>query len=119
MAIGNLANRFGIPVLIPGGRFNARMLRDHFKRQQSAEHEVTVNALRYISRNTTLPPRARIEAQLQMAAMPNYTKIMSTKNRCTLSGRGRAVFRAFRLNRFTFRQLARAGKLSGVIRAMW
>lgn len=119
MAIGNVAKRFGVPVKIPGGYFNGRMLRDHFKRQLAAEKEVEVSALRFIARNTTLPLRARIQAQLQLAAMPKSNHVQMALNRCTLTGRGRAVMLAFRLNRFIFREHAKKGWLSGVVRGMW
>lgn len=80
----------------------ARSLRDLAKRVASAEAEPLRQALRYISRNTTLAPRARAQAQLQLGNMPSNTRITQVKNRCVETGRGRGVFRDFRLCRVCF-----------------
>ena len=88
---------------VPGGEYvKTKMVRDNFKRQMFAENETTRNALRYISRNTTLPMRARIEAQLQLASMPNYTRYTQVKDRCIESGYARSVISDFRLCRVSF-----------------
>ncbi|GEQ69115.1 hypothetical protein JCM33374_g2786 [Metschnikowia sp. JCM 33374] len=98
---------------------NARVIRDQFKRLQYAEHEVTRKALKYIARNTELPAKARLEAQLQLTAMPHYTSITQIKNRCVASGHSRAVISDFKLNRTAFRERARAGQIPGVTKASW
>lgn len=56
-------------------------------------------ALRYIIRNTTLPQRARAQAQLQLSQMHCYTRFTQIKNRCIEGGKGRGVFRHFRMAR--------------------
>lgn len=85
---------------VPGGEYpKTRMVRDNFKRSMVAQEEVTRTALRYIARNTTLPQRARIQAQIQLAAMPNYTRATQIKNRCVESGYARSVLSEFRLCR--------------------
>ncbi|ODQ68471.1 hypothetical protein NADFUDRAFT_81428 [Nadsonia fulvescens var. elongata DSM 6958] len=95
------------------------IMRDHVKRHNFADQEVTTRALKYIARNTELPMRARMEAQLQLVSMPNYTRFTQVKNRCILSGKGKGVFRDFRLCRFLFRTEALKGNLPGVKRASW
>lgn len=86
--------------MIPGGEYvKTKMLRDNFKRQMFAENETTRTALRYISRNTTLPMRARIEAQLQLAGMPSYTRYTQVKDRCVESGYARSIIKEFRVSR--------------------
>lgn len=77
----------------------ARNLRDLAKRVAAAENEPLRQALRYISRNTTLAPRARAQAQLQLSDMPSNTRINQVKNRCVETARGRGVFRDFRICR--------------------
>lgn len=111
--------RFPIKTKLPPGFLNARVIRDNFKRQQVAENEITVKALKYISKNTTLPPRARIEAQLQLSAMPNYTRMTQIKNRCVETGHSRFVLSDFRLCRTQFREMAKAGDLPGVKKGIW
>ena len=39
--------------------------------------------------------------------------------RSMVTGRGRAVYRKFRLSRIAFRELAHAGQLPGVHKASW
>ena len=112
--------RFPVKVELPKHSYlNGRVIRDHFKRVQYAEHEVTRNALRYIARNTELPARARVEAQLQLASMPKYTSYCQINNRCVSSGNVHSVNSDFKLNRTTFRDMARAGLIPGVRKASW
>lgn len=59
-------------------------------------------ALRYMIRNTTLPPRVRAEAQLQLSQMHCYTNPTQIRNRCILGGKGRGVLRDFKLSRVGF-----------------
>ena len=96
-----------------------RNLRDMAKRVAAAEAEPLRQALRYISRNTTLPGRARAQASLQLGNMPAKTRINTVKNRCTETGRGRGIFRDFRLCRYQFRLKALDGELPGVKKASW
>lgn len=97
----------------------ARNLRDMAKRVAAAEAEPLRQALRYIARNTTLQPRARAQAQLQLSNMPAKTRINQVKNRCVETGRGRGIFRDFRLCRYQFRLQALDGELPGVKKASW
>lgn len=101
---------------------NARVLRDQMKREAFAENEQLRQALRYlhsflphsipssqrltpdaqnryISQNTTLPPRQRASAQLQLTTMHAHTRSTQFKNRCIVGGKGRGVFRDFRMAR--------------------
>ncbi|KAL5343427.1 hypothetical protein BJX70DRAFT_393991 [Aspergillus crustosus] len=102
-----------------GGFVNARIIRDHTKRKVFEQNEPERQALRYIIRNTTLPQRARAQAQLQLAQMHAYTRPTQIKNRCVAGGIARFVFRDFRLARFQFRMQALAGELPGVKKASW
>ncbi|ONH64696.1 Ribosomal protein S14, mitochondrial [Cyberlindnera fabianii] len=113
------AFRFPVKFQLPTSYTNARVIRDHFKRQQAAEHEVTTQALKYIARNTALPARARLEAQLQLTTMPNYTRMTAVKDRCVSSGHARGVIKQFRTNRYQFREMALAGELPGVRKGSW
>ncbi|KAK0759451.1 hypothetical protein N5P37_007639 [Trichoderma harzianum] len=97
----------------------ARTIRDHTKRKVFEEHEAERQALRYVIRNTTLPPRTRATAQLQLSQMHCYTRPTQIRNRCIMGGQGRGVLRAFKMTRFNFRMEAMAGNLPGVKRASW
>jgi ribosomal protein S14 len=56
-------------------------------------------------RNTSLPGRVRVQAQLQLAQMHPYTRPTQIKNRCVDSGTARSVFRDFRINRVSIHAL--------------
>ncbi|CAG8175039.1 unnamed protein product [Penicillium salamii] len=101
------------------GFVNTRVLRDDKKRQVFAKYEVQRQALRYAVRNTSLPARVRVQAQLELAESHSYTRSTTIKNRCVASGTARSVFRDFKLNRYQFRLQALAGELPGVRKASW
>ncbi|KAK8155024.1 mitochondrial 40S ribosomal protein MRP2 [Phyllosticta citrichinensis] len=98
---------------------NIRNIRDHTKRKTFAEFEPQRQALRYIIRNTTLPPRIRAQAQLELTQMHAYTRPTQIKNRCIMGGRGRGIMSDFRLSRYQFRFQALKGNLPGVKKASW
>lgn len=112
--------RFPEKFAIPKHSFiNTRVIRDQWKRVQFEKHEVARLALKYIARNTELPARARIEAQLQLALMPLYTAYNQIHDRCVASGNSKSVISDFKLNRTAFRNRARAGLIPGVKVASW
>ncbi|PHH84318.1 hypothetical protein CDD83_2121 [Cordyceps sp. RAO-2017] len=96
-----------------------RIVRDHTKRKVFEQFETERQALRYIVRNTTLTPRMRAEAQLQLTKMHCYTRPTQIRNRCIMGGRGRGVMSDFKMTRFNFRAEAIAGNIPGVKRASW
>lgn len=111
--------RFPQAVPIPSGFINTRVIRDNFKRQMFQQHEVTSRALKFIARNGALPQKVRLEAQVQLSSMPNYTRGNQLKGRCVDTGRARGVLRDFRLCRYQFRMQAREGLLPGVRKGVW
>ncbi|KAL2166932.1 hypothetical protein VTG60DRAFT_1929 [Thermothelomyces hinnuleus] len=96
-----------------------RVIRDHSKRKAFEAAEAERQALRYIVRNTTLPARTRATAQLQLTQMHCYTRPTQIRNRCILGGKGRGIFRDFKMSRYNFRLQALAGNLPGVKKASW
>ncbi|MBE3049075.1 hypothetical protein IMZ48_42560 [Candidatus Bathyarchaeota archaeon] len=67
-------------------------------------------ALRYIIRNTTLAPRVRAEAQLQLSQMHCYTRGTQVRNRCILGGKTRGILRDFKMSRVSLRVRRGRGK---------
>jgi ribosomal protein S14 len=63
-------------------------------------------ALRYLIRNTTLPQSVRSKAQLQLSRMHCYTRGTQIRNRCTMGGVARGVFRDFRMARVSLVHLS-------------
>ncbi|KAK8099280.1 mitochondrial 37S ribosomal uS14m domain-containing protein, partial [Apiospora kogelbergensis] len=102
-----------------GSFVNTHVIRDHTKRKTYALFEPERQALRHIIRNTTLPPRTRAEAQLQLTQMHCYTRPTQIRGRCLMGGKGRGIFRDFKLSRYNFRMQALEGNLPGVRKASW
>ncbi|KAK4539837.1 hypothetical protein LTR36_010298 [Oleoguttula mirabilis] len=98
---------------------NIKIIRDHTKRKVFEEHEPERQALRFMIRNTSLPQRTRAQAQLQLTQMHCYTRPTQIRNRCIMGGKGRGVFRDFRMARYQFRMKALAGQIPGVKKASW
>ncbi|KAF3086785.1 40S ribosomal protein mrp2, mitochondrial [Orbilia oligospora] len=97
----------------------SRIFRDAYKREQFAKYEVERRALRFIIASNQFNARQKTEAQLQLTQLPVSSQPTKIKNRCTVGGRGRSVFREFKMGRFPFRLAALAGDLPGVKKASW
>ncbi len=68
-------------------------------RTSVASNELLRRAYKYIARNTTLPSRVRMQAQLQLNQFPAKSRPAAVRNRCVETGRGRAVINEFGLCR--------------------
>lgn len=51
--------------------------------------------------------------------LPRNSSASRVRNRCTITGRGRGVYKKFGLCRNVFRQLALEGKIPGIRKASW
>jgi len=51
--------------------------------------------------------------------LPRNSTPIRQRNRCKLTGRPRGYMRQFGLSRITFREMALAGKIPGVVKASW
>jgi ribosomal protein S14 len=65
-------------------------------------------------RNTTLPPRVRAEAQLQLTQMHCYTRPTQIRNRCIMGGQGRGVLSDFKMSRVSRRAMRMRAKVPGL-----
>jgi len=61
--------------------------------------------------------RAGARAKLQQ--LPRDASPVRLRNRCTLTGRPRGVYRKFGLGRNKLREIAMRGEVPGVIKASW
>lgn len=87
-------------------------IKDNAKRQIFAETELEQRTLKSISRNTLLPTKVRMQAQLHLSAMPKISKMTQIRNRCVVTGTGRSVLGdGNKLNRIPFRARAISGEL--------
>lgn len=56
---------------------------------------------------------------LGLQTLPRNSSPTRLRNRCSVTGRGRGVYRKFGLCRNVFRQLALEGKIPGIRKASW
>lgn len=57
--------------------------------------------------------------QIGLQKLPRNSLPIRVRNRCTVTGRGRGVYRKFMLCRNVFRQMALEGKIPGIRKASW
>ena len=72
-----------------------------------------------IANNKDVSAEEKFEARLKLTKLPRNSSKSRIRNRCSLTGRPRAVYRKFGLSRIALRQLASDGKLPGVVKSSW
>jgi small subunit ribosomal protein S14 len=55
----------------------------------------------------------------KLAELPRDSSPVRVRNRCSITGRGRAYYRKFGVSRIQLRELVSFGKIPGVIKASW
>ncbi|MGD9786653.1 MAG: 30S ribosomal protein S14 [Sulfuricellaceae bacterium] len=75
--------------------------------------------LKAIMNNVKLSDEERMAARIKFQSLPRNASPVRLRNRCTMTGRPRGVFRKFGLARGKLRQLAMHGEIPGVIKASW
>ena len=76
-------------------------------------------ALKALTRDSSLSPEERFNAQLKLAQLPRNSSPVRVRLRCELSGRGRGNYRKFRLSRSALRDLASSGQIPGMVKSSW
>jgi small subunit ribosomal protein S14 len=76
-------------------------------------------ALKAQTRDSSLSPEERFNAQLKLAELPRNSSPTRVRLRCELSGRGRGNYRKFRLSRIALRELASSGQIPGMVKSSW
>lgn len=69
--------------------------------------------------DSKLSEEERMTARLKLQQLPRNASPSRVRNRCTLTGRPRGVFRKFGLCRNKLRELAFRGEVPGVTKASW
>src|SRR5205814_10666321 len=75
--------------------------------------------LKAIARDREAPPEERFEAQLKLSELPRNSSQTRVRNRCSLTGRPRGVYRKFKLSRIAVRQLASSGQIPCMLKSCW
>ena len=61
----------------------------------------------------------RFEARLKLSKLPRNSSKSRIRNRCSLTGRPRAVYRKFGLCRNKLREAAMRGDVPGLVKSSW
>lgn len=69
--------------------------------------------------NTKLSDEDRMAARIKLQQLPRNASPVRQRNRCTLTGRPRGVFRKFGLGRTKLREVAMRGEVPGMTKASW
>lgn len=96
------------------------LINRELKRRATAKRYAAKRAeLKAVIDNAKLSDEERMAARLKLQGLPRNASPVRQRNRCTLTGRPRGVFRKFGLARGKLRQLAMHGEIPGVIKASW
>lgn len=80
--------------------------------QKRAELVAVVN-------DATRTDEERFEARLKFQGLPRNSSPVRLRNRCTLTGRSRGVYRKFGLGRSKLREFVMRGEVPGMTKASW
>lgn len=72
-----------------------------------------------IIENVKLGDDERMQARLKLQLLPRNSSPVRQRNRCTLTGRPRGVFKKFGLCRNKLRDIAMRGEVPGMSKASW
>ena len=75
--------------------------------------------LKAIADDESLDETERLIARLKLAEIPRNGNPTRVRNRCATTGRPRAYYRKFGLNRIELRDLANKGMIPGVVKSSW
>ena len=72
-----------------------------------------------IINNSRASDEERTEARERFQRLPRNSSPVRLRNRCSLTGRPRGVYRKFGLGRGKLREIAMRGEIPGVTKASW
>ena len=96
------------------------MLMREKKRRKVAKKYATRRAeLKELIRDPKTGPEAREAAQAELQKQPRDAGATRQRNRCSITGRSRGVYRKFGLARTKLREAANRGEIPGLSKASW
>ena len=93
--------------------------REEKRRKTVEKFAVKRTALIAQINDTKLSDEERMTARLALQQLPRNASPIRGRNRCSLTGRPRGVFRKFGLCRNKLRELAFRGEVPGMTKASW
>jgi len=92
---------------------------DKRKRKLYNKQEFRKLCMKVLINDQRLNVKFRTALRIELDKIGKRGNISKIRNRCVISGRGRAVYRVFGLDRFNFKRLANLGKLIGIEKTGW
>jgi small subunit ribosomal protein S14 len=93
--------------------------RDKKRAAMVAKYAARRAELKARSRDVTLGPEERYEAQLKLQKLPRDASPVRGRNRCRITGRPHGYYRKFGLGRNKLREAAMRGDIPGLVKASW
>ena len=93
--------------------------RDKKRRKTVAKYAARRTALLETINDVKRSDEDRQEAREKLQQLPRNASPVRLRNRCSLTGRPRGVFRKFGLARNKLREIALRGEIPGLITASW
>ena len=93
--------------------------REEKRAKAVAKYAATRAELFAVINNVNLPDEQRMDARLKLQQLPRNASPSRQRNRCSLTGRPRGVFRKFGLCRNKLRDIAIRGEVPGMTKASW
>jgi small subunit ribosomal protein S14 len=93
--------------------------RDKKRRKTVAKYAARRTALLSTINDSKRSDEDRQEARDKLQQLPRNASPVRLRNRCSLTGRPRGVFRKFGLGRNKLREIALRGEIPGLIKASW
>jgi len=95
-------------------------VKKNIRREKLAKkYEAKRKELLKITKNLELSFDERLAAQIKLSELPRNSAKNRIRNRCSLTGRPRGVFRKFSLSRIAVRDLASWGQIPGLTKSSW
>lgn len=95
------------------------MKRDYKRRLLVAHYELKRAHYRALSQDRNLPLSFRFKMVEKLASLPRNSSKTRVRNRCTITGRPRGIYRRFRISRILCRFWAAQGIIPGVTQSSW
>jgi small subunit ribosomal protein S14 len=93
--------------------------RDIKRRKMVEEYAGKREGLLSIINDQSLSEEERFAARLKFQALPRNSSPVRLRNRCSLTGRPRGVYRKFGLGRSKLRDFVMRGEVPGMTKASW
>ena len=97
----------------------ALKLREQKRRKTVAQFKARRQTLLELLQSPRVSDEDKDAARAKLQKLPRNASPVRLRNRCSLTGRPRGVFRKFGLGRIKLRELALRGEVPGVIKASW